>query len=140
MQELPVHMGFVLLAGVARFFFGMIWFHPAVLGKAYVETAAIPQSEMKKRMGVGMGVYLVSSLLMAFVLVHAIKYAQAAHGLPDGLAGGLLGGFVNWLGFAGAALMDTAATEKKALTWFSVNGGYQLGGMLVMGAILALWA
>ncbi|HVM33524.1 MAG TPA: DUF1761 domain-containing protein [bacterium] len=103
MQELPVHMWVVLVAGLAKFFFGWIWFAPGVFGKAWIGAVGITENEMKKRRGVGMAAYLVSSLVMAFVLVHSIKYAQAAHGLPDGLVGGLLGGFVNWLGFVGAA-------------------------------------
>jgi len=34
--------------------------------------------------------------------------------------------------------MDAATSEKK--NWFFFTSGYQLVGMLIMGAILSLWA
>src|SRR5258708_708630 len=140
MQELPVHMGAVVAAGFAQFFFLWILFMSGVFGKTWMKSVGIKESQMKDGMGVGIVVYLVSSLLMAFVLVHAIKYAQAAHGLPDGLAGGLIGGFINWLGFVAAAQIDGVTSEKRPFNWFLISSGYQLVGMLIMGAILALWA
>ncbi len=140
MQELHLNMWVILGAGFAKFFFGWFWYNPKFFGKAYLESASISENEMKKRMGVGMATYLVSSLVMAFFLVHSIKYAQMAHCLQEGWIGGIQGGFITWLGFVATVQADTATTEKKALKWFSVNSGFQLVGMLIMGAILALWA
>ena len=140
MHDYTVHWWVVIAAGFAKFFFGWFWFNPRVFGKAYVKSAAITENEMKQRMRVGMAAYLVSSLLMAFFLVFAIKNAQVAHCLPEGWLGGLQGGFIFWLGFVAAAQLDTATAEKKPLNWFFINSGFQLAGLLIMGTILAFWS
>lgn len=144
MQELPLNMWVVLGAGLARFFIGWFWFMPGIFMKPWLESIGMSENEakknMKKGMVVGMLTHLAGSLLMACVLAHAIKYAQMAHGLPDGLAGGLAGGFINWLGLVAVAQIDGVTAEKRPFAWFLVSSGYQLAGLLVMGAILALWA
>ncbi len=140
MQELPLHMGAVVAAGLARFFFGWFWFSPSVFMKPWMKTVGITEKQLKGGMVRGMLAGLAGSLLMAFVLAHALKYAQAAHGLPEGLPGGLVGGFINWLGFTAVTQLDSVTAEKRPVRWFFIVSGYQLVGMLLMGAILALWA
>jgi hypothetical protein len=140
MQELPLQMWAVLAAGLARFFFGWLWFSPGLFMKPWIQSAGINEKRLKQGVVFGMSVALAGSLLMAFVLAHAIKYAQMAHGLPEGLAGGLAGGFINWLGLVAVSQLDGVTAEKKPFKWFAITSGYQLVGMLIMGAILSLWA
>jgi hypothetical protein len=140
MQELHLKMLVVLGAGLARFFFGWFWFNPGIFGKAWIKTLKVKESEMKKGMAVGMATYLISSVLMASLLVYAIKFGQMAHCLPEGLAGGLMGGFVYWLGFVATVLSESLISEKKPFKWFLITGGFNLAGMLIMGSILAVYA
>ena len=140
MQELHVSMWVVLGAGLAKFFFGWFWFNPSVFGKAWIKSMGVNETEMKKKMGVGMITYLLSSVLMASLLVYAIKFGQMAHCLPEGLTGGLMGGFVYWLGFVATVQIESVSSELKPFNWFLITSGYHLVGMLIMGTILALWA
>ncbi len=140
MQELHVSMLVVIGAGLARFFFGWFWFNPNVFGKAWIKTLGISESKMKEGMGVGMVTYLLASVLMSSLLVYAVKFGQMAHCLPEGLSGGLMGGFVYWLGFVATVQMEVVVSEKRPLKWFLITNGYNLAGMMIMGAILALYA
>ena len=51
-----------------------------------------------------------------------------------------MGGFIYWLGFVATAQIDSVVAEKGRFNWFLISTGYHLVGMLIMGAILALWA
>jgi hypothetical protein len=140
MQELQLHLWAVLVAALAKFFLGWLWFSPMLFMNSWMSSAGVSPERSKEGMVKGMATYLVGTLLMSFVLAHAIKYAQMAHGLPDGLAGGLIGGFINWLGLVAPVQIDGVVAEKKPFNWFLITGGYQLVGMLLMGGILGLWA
>ncbi len=71
---------------------------------------------------------------MAFVLVHAIRYAGAVT-VPQGLAVA----FFNWLGFVAVVTIATVTYERKPFRLFLLNNAYLLLSLLVMGAILAVW-
>jgi len=77
---------------------------------------------------------LFSSLVMAFVLVHAIRYAGAGDFLH-----GLLVTFWAWLGFVVTVLLGSVTYEHKPFKYFAINAAYRFVTMMVMGSILTLW-
>jgi hypothetical protein len=81
-----------------------------------------------------MAVDLIGSILMAFVLVHAIRYAGA-----DGFKLGAAVGAVNWLGFVAVTLFSRVIYEGASLRLFLITGGYNLVTLVLMGAILGHW-
>ena len=81
-----------------------------------------------------LGVDFVGSLLMAFVLVHIIRFGDATTPLQ-----GLAVGFSIWLGFVAAVTISTVTYERKPFELFLLKNGYLLLSLLAMGAILAVW-
>jgi Protein of unknown function (DUF1761) len=77
---------------------------------------------------------LIGSLLMAFVLEHAVIYAGATM-----LATGAAVGMFNWLGFVAVILMGMVVYEQRPLRLFFINGGFNLIALVLMGALLAVW-
>ncbi len=72
---------------------------------------------------------------MAFVLVHAVQYAGATTA-PQERRRGILqhgSGFVLTIGLA------SCGYELKPLKLVAISTGYQLVGLLAMGAIVAVW-
>ena len=89
---------------------------------------------MVKMMVLGLG----STVLMAYVLVHAVEFASAYLG-ETGLTLGLMTGFWNWLGFMVPLFVSSYLYEQKPLKLVVIIGGYWLSAMLLMGVIIALW-
>src|SRR5947209_4346317 len=94
MQHFSINYLALVVAAIARFVFGWIWYSPLLFGKRWMSLTNCSPDQMKSRMPMLAPVDLICNFVMAFVLVHAVHYAGAAS------AGtGAAVGFFNWLGF-----------------------------------------
>jgi hypothetical protein len=139
MQELHLVWWAILAAGAARFLLGWVWYS-ALFSKDWMKASGVSVKQMKGGAAKAVPVDLIFCLVMAFVLGHAVKYAQMGHGVPDGATGGALSGFFNWLGFIVPLLLGSVLYEQKPMKLFWINAGYNFASLLIMGAILAVWA
>ena len=141
MQELPLVWWAVLAAAFARFMFGWLWYS-ALFGKSWMKESGVSEKEMKGGVGKAIPIDLITCIIMAFVLGHAVKYAMASPSMAQmpHLGGGMVCGFFNWLGFVAPILLGSVIYEKKSMKLFWINAGYNLVTLMIMGAILALWA
>ena len=78
----------------------------------------------------------VLSLVMAFVLYHAVMYAT---NMAPSLLGGIAVGFLNWLGFVLATHLPLWAYENRPLKLISIGTGSNLVSIVLMGALFGLW-
>ncbi len=134
MQEFPINYWAVLVAALVRMAVGMAWYSPPVFGPAFMRLANCSQEEMKARLPRAVVSDAVGSLIMAFILVHAVHYAGAASWLT-GAAVGLL----NWFGFIAVTHFALVMYEKRPFQLFLINNGYHAVALAIMGAILAIW-
>jgi Protein of unknown function (DUF1761) len=134
MQEFPINWLALVVAAAARMVIGALWFAPFAFGRPWMELVGCTPEAMKAGMGKALAVDAIGSLVMAFVLVHAVHYAGAG-GAGQGAAVGLF----NWLGFIGVTTLAATVYEKRPLKLFFINNGFQLLALLVMGAIVAVW-
>ncbi len=81
-----------------------------------------------------LAVDLVGAVIMAFVLVHAVKYAGA-----QGARKGQAVGFLNGLGFIALATLSATIHEHRPFDLWLIGNGYQRVSLGLMGAILAAW-
>jgi hypothetical protein len=138
MQELHLTLWVVLVAAVAKFMLGGLWYSK-LFSKPWMKEMGFKPKDMKKGMGGrSMAIEFVGNLLMAFVLAHAIRFS-AAPGVSQGLSDGLICAFFNWLGFVAVVQIHSVIFEMKSWKLFFINAGFQLVGMLLMGVILVLW-
>ncbi|SRR5712692_3426787 len=134
MREIPVHFFPILGAVVAKMAIGALWYSPALFLKPWLRLSGVTEEQMKEGMGKALVVECFGSFLMAFVLVHAIRYAGATT-VPQGMAVG----FFNWLGFVAVVTIGNVTYLRKPFKLFLLMNGYLLISLLVMGAILAVW-
>jgi hypothetical protein len=134
MQEIAINWLALLVAIVVKVILGALWYSPIAFAGPWSRLAGITQEQMKTAMPKALTVDIVAAFLMAFVLVHAIRYA-GAHGVGQGAAVG----FFNWLGFVAATHISGVFWERRPFGLFAINSGYQLVSLLIMGAILATW-
>jgi hypothetical protein len=143
MQEVPVNYWAILVSGIASMALGYLWFGP-LFGKMYIKLSGLDQlsatekEEAMKSMTKSYTITFIGSLVMAWVLVHAIIFAQA-YLKTSGLSAGLLTGFMSWLGFIATVSLGMVLWERKPWKLWFLTNGYQLVQLLIMGAILGRW-
>lgn len=134
----PVNLFVVLIAAVASMGLGYLWYGP-LFGKLWMKEMSMKGSDMSKAAKHGMaksyGVMFVGSLVMAYVLAHAIVFA-ATYLKMTGISAGLMSGFWNWLGFIAPVTLGSVLWEGKSFKLWLINSGYWLVTLLTMGVIL----
>lgn len=134
MREIPLHFSAILAAAVVKMAIGAVWYSPALFLRPWQRYSGITDEQMNEGMARALAVEFVGSLLMAFVLVHAVRYAEAKSVLE-----GMAVGFFNWLGFVAVVTIGTVTYLRKPFPLFLVQNGYLLLSLLAMGALLAVW-
>jgi hypothetical protein len=134
----------VIVAALAYFAIGAIWYAPPVFGKVWMAAGGTTMEQAEGSAdggGPGPAIYvvpLVGTLLSAI----ALGMLAAASG-TDTLAEGVVLGIVVAIGSALAIALVTAtfeSTKPKPMVWGAVNAGYHIVGTVVAGAIIGLWA
>ena len=134
MHELHLQVAPILGAAVAKMAVGALWYSNALFFKPWIRLSGTSEGQVKQGLPKALVFDALGSLLMALILFHTVRWA-GAHTLIEGL----FIGFLNWLGFVAVATISTVTYERKPVTLYLLNNGYQLVSMLVMGAILAVW-
>jgi hypothetical protein len=134
MREIPINFFAILSAAATKVLIGALWYSPALFLPSWLKLSGITEDEMKARMGKAVAVDIFGSLIMAIVLVHAVRYAGATT-----VAQGMVVGFFNWLGFVAVVTIGTVTYEGRPFKLVLLNNGYLLVSLLVMGAMLAIW-
>lgn len=122
----------VLVAGLAYFVLGWIWYADFAFGKQY--RAAIGMEEGTPVNPMGIGVNLVGWLVAALAL-GLISTAIGADTFLDGLVLGLTVA----IGFIATNRVVAQFYEGANTALMRINGPYTLLGYALMGVILALW-
>jgi len=124
----------IVLAALAMFALGSVWFSPVLFVKAWLrETGQDPnQKPDGKQMARTFGLTLVLLLISAAVLDCFITNWSAGEGLLHGLWVGVMGGII-----AATTTGINYLFEKKSWTLFFINAGYDLVGFCIMGMILS---
>lgn len=124
----------VLVAGVAGFIIGWLWYAPFLFGKAWARMMGMGQDAMKGGMAKGIIGGLIASIVMAYVLAYLIVLAGAVStGMVLQLA------FWIWLGFLATAMLGMVLWEKKPIGLYLINVFHYLVVLGVMGWILVAW-
>ena len=117
---------------------GGLWYSPLLFARPFIalkgwtpEQLALVESQSHAG---EIGLALLTSLLLAYVLAHFVKFTGA-----ETARSGALTGFWLWLGFVATTNLSTVLFEGRPVGLYLMNNGYHLVGMLSMGALLAAW-
>ncbi|PBQ34437.1 hypothetical protein CNR22_22535 [Sphingobacteriaceae bacterium] len=145
-MEPIIHVNFlaIIIAVVANFVFGFIWYTP-LFGKAWAKELGITLEPGQKPPAgpliKGMIMNLIGNFFLAFVFYHniavwnPITWAQPADG---GLAWqyALTASGFTWLGFYLPVDLNTVAWEGKSWKFFFINTSYHLLSLILVAMIL----
>jgi hypothetical protein len=76
----------------------------------------------------------VLDLVLSLVLAHVVYWSGAAT-----YGWGAFIGFLMWLGFFAAPSLPQGIYEGRPFKLFAINQGYWLVGLMIVGALLAVW-
>ncbi len=133
-MTVPTNFLAVAVAALVSFGLGALWY-AVLFGKAWRRlsgTAEVKQSALS------LIVVLIGSLVMSFVLHHAIFFANAFL-KTSGVGGGLMVAFFNWIGFIAPVTIGVVTYQKKPFALWVLDNAYWLLSLLVMGIILSVW-
>ena len=142
MKELSFNWLAILLAAVVRIVIGGLWYSPAAFGPAFMRLTGCTPQEMRSRLPRALVSDVIGTLIMAFILAHAVYYAaERAHGSPARRSV-----CSNWPGFIAARPLRVVMYEKRPLQlsaictmairrWRSSHWGAILGQCLTSCAI-----
>lgn len=126
----------VVVAAVVYNVIGFAWYSDSLFGKQWRKEAGISKEQFEagsKNMGKMFALMVPSSLIMAYVL--SVVFVN--FGAKD-LSAALQGGFWIWLGFIATVMVNSVNYEGKSWNYFAITAGYQLVGLLAMGATLVM--
>jgi len=139
MEDMNINMVAILVAVVANFVLGFIWYTP-LFGKAWakemgMDTSAKPTSG---QMALGLSFMIIGNFLLAYVLAHDIvawSYVPGTDQMSTTAKILSSAGFT-WLGFFVPGDLSRVAWEKHSWKLFGINTTYHLLTLLVAAAIL----
>ena len=143
--DIHINMIAILVAVVANFIFGALWYMP-LFGKAWAREMKMdisgpkpPSSEMIK----GMVIMVIGNFLMAYVFAHNIAvwnpvtWGQAASATPP-MQMAFAASFFTWLGFYVPQDLGRIAWEKGTWKLFFINTGYHFLSLLIAAMVIVL--
>jgi len=140
--DIHINMMALLLAVVANFIFGAIWYMP-LFGKAWATEMGFsmddnyPKSSMIK----GMVFMVIGNFLMAWVFAHNIAvWNPVTWGLPPSTmspsANALMAAIFTWVGFYLPGDIGSITWERRSMKLFFINTVYKFLQLLIAAMIL----
>ena len=140
-----IHINFlaVIIAVVANFIFGFLWYTP-IFGKVWAKEMGFnmdqkpPASAMVK----GMIFMVIGNFLMAFVFAHnmavwnPVTWGQPASDMSPA-SNAMMAAVFTWLGFYFPGDLGTVAWEMRSWKLFFINTGYHFFSLLIAALILS---
>lgn len=132
-MELSLNFWAILVATVAAFVVGAVWYSPILFGTAWMKENGFTEEEVRNA---NMG----KAYFFAFVLtmIMAVNLAAFLGGSAD-LTWGLTAGALTGIGWISAGLGILYLFEGKSMRLFLINAGYMTVILILMGGIIGLW-
>jgi len=143
MEDLPINYVAILVAVVANFILGFIWYTP-LFGKAWAAEMGFDMSVKPtgSEMAKGMIFMVIGNFFLAYVFAHnmaAWSYVPGMDQMPK--IGSIMNAAIfTWLGFYLPVDIGIVTWEKKSWKLFWINTGYHLVMLLVAASILTYMA
>lgn len=134
MHHLHLHHWPVIVSALILWFLGALWYSPVLFAKPWIAIVGRKQGEKPKGVVVGMVSSFIGDLLLALVLMHFVYWSGGTT-----FAWGAFIGLLTWIGFVLSPLFPQHIYEGRPFTYFAINGGYWLVGLLIVGGLIAVW-
>lgn len=124
----------VVVATFASMLLGTIWYSKAMFGKQWMQLVGLTQKDVESNRALPMLLMLVASLVASYTMAHFVGFTGAKT-LADGARTGAWIG----IGFVFTAALGESIFSHRPARLLTINGGYQVVNLMLIGAILAVW-
>jgi hypothetical protein len=141
---LEVNYTLVVVAAVAQFVLGALWYSPLMFGKMWMKIMNVDSyskeelQKMQKTMMPFMGLQLVLTLITTFCLANLLQMGK----MVDPNYSAYMGAFWTWFGFmmpvAVSAVIWSSTKRKYWPTQIAIMCGMQLVGIMLAAWILTM--
>ncbi|MEW6325223.1 MAG: DUF1761 domain-containing protein [Nitrospirota bacterium] len=124
----------VLVAAIASFLLGAIWFSPPVFGPAWLRALGKTKEEVCGRQRYALAITAVTTWITAYVLaviMLGLKIASAWGGAIAGLSIGV--------GIVATSMLSDYLFCNFRIKLFFIQAGHRVIYLVIMGAILGAW-
>ncbi len=127
----------VLVAAVAYFMLGALWYSKALFGNTWIKATGIDMSKPDAKKGVG-GVMAFTFLLefITCVGLGILVYRLALSGFMSGIKLGLLTGIC----FSAVGICISYLYQSKPKVLHAIDSSYHVVGNVIAATILCLWS
>jgi len=123
----------VLVASLAGFAIGAMWYSPVLFSKIWVRETGLKQEELANA-----NMAMIFGTTFVFMFIQSLFLAAfMAH--EEGLVYGIVAGGLAGLGWVVTSVGILFLFERRTLKLFLINAGYLLVAFIVMGAIHGVW-
>jgi MFS family permease len=141
-MELKINIIAILVAVVANFLLGFVWYTP-LFGKIWGrEMGYDPNVKADSKVLIkGMLFMVIGNFLCAWVLAHNIAAWSFVPGISEMgcVPNALSAAIFTWMGFYLPRHLGATAWEGNSWTLFGINAGYDLLSLIVVSFILTCW-
>jgi len=138
MDFLNINYLSVLVAGVAAFALGSLWYS-VFFGKAWQKLLNFTDEHLQKG---NMAVVMLSSLVLMVVVAFGLAMLIQGHTNPNSEAGaisGLYHGLITGFVFVGMSVGINYLYQRRSFKLWLIDAGYQILFMGIQGLILGAW-
>lgn len=139
MEQIKINFIAIIIAVVANFILGFIWYTP-LFGKIWGREMGYDMNEKPKtsEMMKGMIIMVIGNFMFAWVLAHNIAAWTFVPGTQNvsNFANAMMSAFFTWFGFYLPVDLGSITWERKSLKLFFINTGYHLVSLIVVSLIL----
>lgn len=121
----------VLVAAVAAFAFGAVWY--MTLSKAWLAAVGLRPEQLAKRSPVPFVLSFVGLLVMAWVTAGMLSHFGAGQ---VSVRNGIVSGLFLWLGFVATTVTVNNAYAQRKLSLTAIDALHWLGVLVVQGAVI----
>lgn len=140
-EDLHINMVAIVIAVVANFFLGFIWF-TVLFGKMWAKEMGFDISVKPSggQMAKGMIIMIIGNFLLAYVFAHNIAAWSFVPGMDvmSPIGSILNASLFTWLGFYLPIDLNAIAWERKSWKLFAINTIYHLLMLVIAATILTL--
>lgn len=122
----------VIVAGIAAFAFGAVWYMS--LAKPWMAATGVTEEDQKKS---GSAPYIIA-MVGAVLSAGMIRHIFAGTGV-EGIGSGIVAGFGIGLFIAAPWIVNNYAFAGRSRSLMLIDGGYAVGGCTVIGLVLTLF-
>ena len=144
MPDIQINIVAIVLAVIANFFLGFVWYSFFFRQSWAREMGFDPNESPDKSVMIrGMSLSVLGNLLLAWVFFHNIAvWNPVTWGLPavesNAFATAGEAAFFTWIGFYVPVLFNSVAWEKKSWKLFGINASYHFVSLLLVATIITL--